>query len=67
MSARFVNPATVAATLGVSVRAVTRWCADGSVDGATKSPGGRWLIPRAFVAKFLSDAPAIPDATTITP
>lgn len=51
MSAPLVRPSTVAAALGVSVRSVTGWCADGAIDGAERTPGGHWRIPRAFIER----------------
>jgi len=60
----YVAPGEVARVLGVSRRAVTQWCAEGSISGAVKTPGirGRWRIPVAFLSAFREGREAKPNA-----
>lgn len=62
----FVTPSAVARALGVSVRAVSGWCASGAVEGAKKTPGkrGRWRLPRAFLDDYLRSQSEGSEATT---
>lgn len=40
--------------LRASAGSVIRWCAAGMLEGAFRTPGGQWRIPRATVDKILA-------------
>ena len=44
-----LKPREVAAAYGVQPRCVQDWLARGRFPGAFRTPGGRWLVPRAAV------------------
>lgn len=45
---RYVSAAIAAEAMGVSARHVRRWCADGSISGASRSRRG-WQVPTAWL------------------
>lgn len=46
----------------VTVRAVQKWLLEGRFEGALKTPGGKWRVPRSSVEKFLKEMEYVPDS-----
>lgn len=50
---RPVSTGTAALLLAVDVKTVARWCRDGRIEHAGKTPGGHWRIPASEVARHV--------------
>jgi predicted site-specific integrase-resolvase len=59
---RWCRPSALARRTPFSVRSIERYCRDGEITGAVRSPGGHWRIPEASAEAFLEKLRA--NATT---
>jgi predicted site-specific integrase-resolvase len=50
---RWCRASGLARRSGLSRRSIDRYCRDGVIAGALRSPGGHWRIPEASAEAFL--------------
>lgn len=57
MTDEYLRIGEVAAIFRVDSKTAGRWCAQGKLPGAIRTPGGHWRVPRAAVDKLLRKEP----------